>query len=167
LVRSRLRGTHPPLHPILSMARDDEHPPERRIQSSTRDVMTSSFVDECSSFLLSPDSIKDGIVSQNEYASFLLSLCRSEDLCDDETNLEFEQLSLGLQLEFVRGVCPYVGLQERISCIDDLMSMWLEGGEFGFRVSEDGIDAVSRHVKDMCMDTYADAVKLRLTGIGE
>lgn len=150
------------------MARDDERPPKRRIQSSTRAEMKSHFVDDCSSFLLSPDSIEDGIVSQNEYASFLLSLCRSEDLCDDETNLEFEQLNLGLQLEFVRGACPYVGLEERISCIDDLESMWLEGGEFGFRVSEDGIDAVSRHVKDMCMDTYADVVKMRLTGaLGE
>lgn len=163
-VRSRLRGTYPKLHPILSMARDDEHPLERKIQSSTRIQMKSQFVDACSSFLLSPKSIKDGIVSQNEYASFLLSQCRLEGLCDDDTNLEFQQLDLVLQLKFVRGVCPYNGLEEKISCIDDLESMWLEAGEFGFRVSENGIDALSNHVEDMCIDTYVDVAKMRLIG---
>eukprot|EP00804_Cyclotella_cryptica_P015296 CCRYP_005407-RB/>CCRYP_005407-RB protein AED:0.31 eAED:0.31 QI:300/1/1/1/1/1/4/241/1227 len=163
-VRSRLRGNHPRLHPMLSIARDNEHPPERRIQSSIRIGMSSSFVDECSSFLLSPDSITDGIVSQNEYASFLLSQCRFEGLCGDETSLEFEQLDLVLQLKFVSGVCPYFGSEERISCIDDLESMWLGGGEFGFRVSENRIDSVRKHVEDMCMDTYADVVEMRFTG---
>lgn len=159
---SSIRGRYPPGPLILSTARNNP-PPERRIQQlSLLSEKNSAFVSECTSFLLSPDSLQDGVISQDEYASFLLSQCRMEGLCGEGTTLGFEQLSIGLQLQFVRGVCPYNCLEDRLACIAGLQDMWIDDGEFGFLVSETGLFEVNELVNDMCVDAYSDAVEMGL-----
>ena len=144
-------------HPILSIARTQQNP-ERRIQSSSS--FMSDFTTECTSFLLSPDSVADGIISQTEYSKFLFMRCRSDGLCGAKEEVDFEQLGLNLQLTFVRGVCPYSDVMERISCIQALERMWLDNGLFGYEVRNN--QGLNEHVEDMCMNSYGDAVEMGL-----
>ena len=144
-------------HPILSIARTKPNP-ERRIQSSSS--FMSDFTTECTSFLSSPDSVVDGIITQKEYTKFLFMRCRSDGLCDGEEEADFEQLGLNLQLIFVRGVCPYADAIERISCIQALETMWLDNGLFGYEVGNN--QDLNKQLEDMCMNAYIDAIEMGL-----
>jgi hypothetical protein len=146
-------------HPFLYLA--IEQPPERRIQSKISSNV-AVFTEECMSILLSPTSIEDGIISQDEYASFLYQRCHAEELCGSDELLDFEHLSLNLQLSFVRGVCPYDDVGDRIGCIQELEAMWLGSGIFGYQVPDNDLDLLSGTVEDMCMNVYGYAIELGL-----
>ena len=77
--------------------------------------------------------------------------------------LGFERISLNLQLAFVRGVCPFNEIGDRLSCIEELETMWLADGVFGYNVS-DGIDELNVLVEDMCESAFGYAIEMGLTG---
>ena len=140
------------IHSVFSIARVEKVPERRTLASSTE------FVSDCTSYLLSTESIKDGIVSQDEFASFLFSRCPKE-LCNGDGMVEFEWISLNLQLSFVRGVCPFKNIEDRINCIEDLENMWLVDGVFGYDVS-DGIDKLEVLIKDMCENAFGYVIEM-------
>jgi len=119
------------------------------------------FVDDCTSYLLSPDTLKDGIISQTEYTQFLAHHCIEQELCDDETFIEFEQLDINLQLEFVLGVCNHEDQAEKVQCVTNLEVMWRDNRQFGFDVNDN--DLLSFDVMDMCASTYNHVLDMGLT----
>lgn len=64
-----------------------------------------SFVEQCAQSLLSPEAQQDGIVSHIEFADFFAHHCKKEGLCDDTFSIEFEELDVSLQLDFILLAC--------------------------------------------------------------
>lgn len=152
----RLRGSQRS-HPAFSIARAGR--PQRRIRA----VNGSEFALQCALFLLSPERLEDGIISQDEFTAFLDHRCISEGRCaNGDEQLEFERLSLDLQLGFVIGVCPIADLATRIGCIKSLEESWLDSGVFGFQVNAE--ENLSELVQEMCSGAYSDAVDASLIG---
>jgi len=119
------------------------------------------FVDDCTSYLLSPNALEDGVISQTEYTQFLAHHCIQLDLCDDGTVIEFEQLDINLQLEFILGVCNHEYQAEKVQCVTNLEVMWKDNRQFGFDVNN--IDMLSFDVMDMCANTYNHVLEMGLT----
>lgn len=113
------------------------------------------FVDECKTTLLSAESIEDGTISQIEFADFLVSRCKAEGLCGKESKIAFEELDVGLQLDFILGVC----FEDTEDCISSLEADWRNGSHFGF-------DAKDEHVADslevLCLSAFEYAVSVGL-----
>jgi len=143
----------------------------RRIQvqdgNSNNDDLEAQYVNECISYLLAKDIASDGIISQNDFAQMLLHQCNLDNDTDHtcpqfKGKLKFENIDLALQLKFIDGICHHESFADRYDCIHGLNQMWLEGNEFGFRVTEDGIGEVEEEVgdlvKEMCKDTYVEAI---------
>ena len=169
-----------PMEELFSLALNDQDPLRdnvrrdsslRRIQTdqptntSGNNALQNNYVQECKSFLLTPEIINDGIISQVDFSTFLLHQCRAEELCEtNDAPLQFEQLQVSLQLLFINGVCPQEELGDKMECIHDLEWMWRNEGEFGFRMEEDGdADSLSGLVGNMCRESYADVGRMGLT----
>lgn len=152
------------LHRVFSIA-CAEPLSTRRAQSIT----SPDFVSQCASFLMSPERTEDGIISQDEFASFLDHRCRADSLCEEVgEELEFERLSLSLQLGFVKNVCQYNDVIENIDCIKKLERMWLNDGVFGFVV--EGSEKLKESVQNLCVNSFRNAVEMGLlsgTAAGE
>jgi len=117
------------------------------------------FVTECVAFLSLSDSIQDGVVSQNEFTSFLVSRCISDKMCNGEFDIPFEHLTLDLQLRFIKAVCSHKFIEEKNVC-DELERMWLESRVFGFQVIEDV--NLSELIEEICTEAYDDAIEMKL-----
>ena len=125
------------------------------------DNLLSDYVHECTSFLLSQNVLADGIISQNEFVDFMLLQCRAEDICPNDTKLQFEQLDISVQLKFIMGICSHEDFADRSNCIYDLHDQWLENKLFGFKVNES--DNTQSLIRNMCTEVYVDAVKMGFT----
>ena len=153
----------------LALNHHDNHPSplpasHRQIQDSTH-----SFVQQCTSFLLSSDIIHDGIISQIDFVDMLLHQCRLENLCNNGLKLNFGQLDVSLRKKFIRGICnpstsgdvdgdgdgDHPPEESRFECIYKLYEMMREESIFGFDANVAGVDVL---VKDMCYETYPGAV---------
>ncbi|KAL9184095.1 LOW QUALITY PROTEIN: hypothetical protein ACHAXT_002181 [Thalassiosira profunda] len=138
--------------PSVAIAQLPIHPSQER------------FVDECASYLLAPSFVGDGIVSQDEFVRFLIHHCIQKGMCDDRTILTFEELPVGLQLEFIYGACS-TGTpgdrEDRLDgCVGHLEKMSHVGVEFGF----DADDAVlEERLQHLCLQSYAYALEIGLT----
>ena len=114
-----------------------------------------SFVAECNNVLLSPEFVEDNIVSQIEFASFLMNRCRAEGLCEDSSKVSFEQLDLQLQLDFILGACG----DGTVECIGELEADWRNGTHFGFDAEDEDIE---NSVDKLCMKAYDYAISMGL-----
>ena len=134
------------------------------VSSTPKDHQESGipFVDDCTSYLLSPDTLKDGIISQTEYTQFLAHHCIEQELCDEGTVVEFEQLDINLQLEFVLGVCNHEDQVGKVQCVTNLEVMWRDNQQFGF-VNDNDMNLLSNDVMDMCANTYNHVLDMGLT----
>lgn len=165
----------------LALHHHDNHPSplpasHRQIQDSTPptnnvhdDARRHSFVQQCTSFLLSSDIIHDGIISQIDFVDMLLHQCRLENLCNNGLKLNFGQLDVSLRKKFIRGICnpstsgdvdgdgdgDHPPEESRFECIYKLYEMMREESIFGFDANVAGVDVL---VKDMCYETYPGAV---------
>ena len=139
-------------------------PSRTTVSSIPKDRQNSGipFVDDCTSYLLSPDTLEDGIISQTEYTQFLARHCIQQDLCDDGTVVEFEQLDINLQLEFVLGVCNHEDQEGKVQCVTNLEVMWRDNQQFGFDVNNVDMD-LRIDVLDMCANTYNHVLEMGLT----
>lgn len=72
-------------------------------------------------------------------------------MCDDGTVITFEELDVGLQLEFILGICYHDKLVGKAQCIADLKTMQENGNEFGFDADVDGLEEL---VREMCFVSY-------------
>ncbi|KAL3822455.1 hypothetical protein ACHAXA_006883 [Cyclostephanos tholiformis] len=118
------------------------------------------------SYLLSPISIEDGIVSQCDLVDMLLYSCRLRGPCsDDDENdrhrdgLSFETLDIDLQLNFIEVICP--PMNGKFDCVVDLYEMWLDIGIFGFAANYDD-HALNDTVRETCLMTYPHAIEMGL-----
>jgi hypothetical protein len=135
----------------------------RHIQETTPttndddDEARTTFVEQCTSFLLSSDIIHDGIISQIDFVDMLLHQCQLDNLCNDGLRLNFGQLDINLRVKFIRGICVRSNddYPERFECIYKLYEMMRDESIFGFNATVDGVDSL---VKEMCYATYLDAV---------
>lgn len=171
----RLRGVLPKKtgasHDIFSSAlRDkawllDRSSSGRRVQQAANGGdLRDEWTKGCISLLAREDVVEDGIISQNEFATMLLSQCRGrlDGPCPHKgKKLKFEQLDTNLQLDFIRGICPQEEVEDRIDCIYNLNEMWLETDAFGFETGDENVDVL---VHDMCFETYSDAVEMGFAG---
>ena len=123
------------------------------------------FVDDCTNYLLSPNGLDDGIVSDMEFAQFLSYHCIKRGLCNYGTAIAFEELDVGIQLEFVFGVCSHEEQtkKEKVQCIDDLEMMWTHGDQFGFHVNDYYLGGLTVDVRSMCINAYGYALEMGLT----
>jgi hypothetical protein len=117
------------------------------------------FVDECTSFLLSGDTLDDGLISQDEFANFLSGYCILLGACSTDTELEFMNLSVELQLSFLLFICDQPTDLEREQCLDSLVS---DGGEFGYDLSVNELATVEMEVEQLCSQSFQYA---SLTGL--
>jgi hypothetical protein len=101
-----------------------------------------TFVEECHQIF-----IGDGVVSQVEFADFVANRCRVEGLCNDNFKLSFEQLDVGLQLDFILGACN----DDMKDCID-------EYGHFGI----EGADGIETSIKVLCSSAFEYALSMGL-----
>ena len=144
----------------------DSTPPTNNVHDD--DARRHSFVQQCTSFLLSSDIIHDGIISQIDFVDMLLHQCRLENLCNiSGLKLNFGQLDVSLRKKFIRGICKpttsgdgdgdgdYPPEESRFECIYKLYEMMREESIFGFDANVAGVDVL---VKDMCYETYPGAV---------
>ena len=106
--------------------------------------------------------MEDGIISQMEFTRFLIHHCIQQGLCDDRTIITFEELDVGLQLDFILGVCSHEEQEMKAQCIRDLEIMWREGDQFGFDVNDNDMDSLSMDVGDMCEQAYDHVVEMGL-----
>ena len=114
-------------------------------------VGQAEFVEQCTSALLSDDTLDDGIISQDEFADFLTGYCISLNVCDPDTELDFDNLSVELQLVFVWSICDQPEDLERERCLDSLKDM---GGRFGYDMSAETFSIVEMEVKQLCFQAY-------------
>jgi hypothetical protein len=121
----------------------------RRIQVAVD--QETVFVDECTSFLLSDDTLDDGLISQDEFASFLSDYCILLGVCSADTELEFQNLSVELQLSFLLFICDQPQELEREECLDSFVS---EGGEFGYDLSLNEFAVVETEVEQLCSQSF-------------
>ena len=137
----------------------------RRVQQAANGGdLRDEWTKGCASLLAREDVVEDGIISQNEFATMLLSQCggRLDGPCPHKgKKLKFEQLDTNLQLDFIRGICPQEEVEDRIDCIYNLNEMWLETDAFGFETGDENVDVL---VHDMCFETYSDAVEMGFAG---
>ena len=133
------------------------------VSSIPRDHQSSGipFVDDCTSYLLSPNALEDGIISQTEYTQFLAHHCIQQELCDEGTVVEFEQLDINLQLEFILGVCNHEDQEGKVQCVTNLEVMWRDNQQFGFDVNDN--DMLGNDIMDMCANTYNHVLDMGLT----
>jgi hypothetical protein len=112
---------------------------------------STQFANECMSYLVSPNFLIDGIISQTEFTRFIMHHCIEEGLCDDTCIITFEELGVSLQLEFILGVCHHDDEREKSKCIQELNTMWRSGNEFGFSSDADQLDVL---VSDLCSKSF-------------
>ena len=98
-----------------------------------------------------------------EFTRFLIHHCIQQGLCDDRTIITFEELDVGLQLEFILGVCSHEEQEMKAQCIRDLEIMWREGDQFGFDANDDDMHSLSMDLEDMCEQAYNHVVEMGLT----
>lgn len=112
------------------------------------------------SSLLASSVTEDGIISQDDFAKFLSSLCikRSGVACDG-SSVTFEELNINLQLQFILDVCSHRKDEEEV-CIEHLQMMWREGDDFGFVVVSGEQQMLRQQVTDFCVDSYQYAVDM-------
>ena len=125
-----------------------------------------AYAQQCSTFLTSQEVIADGIISQDEFTDFMITQCRAEDICAENTKITFDQLDLDVQLKFIAGICAEEDFTEKSNCIYDLHDMWIDSRIFGLRTNGE-IDDVKSLIHAMCAEVYFDAVKMgfaRTTG---
>lgn len=108
-----------------------------------------SFLQECKHSLLSSKFVEDGIVAQNEFTAFLFDRCHAEGLCNDKSEMEFEQLDVSLQLDFILAACEG---DNTIGCIDEL-------GQFGIDVEHKNLDIV---IDELCSNAFDNAFSMGL-----
>ena len=119
------------------------------------------YVESCRSYLLAPEIVSDGLVSQIEFAAFLLEHCRSQQLCQPRFRLTFEQLDVSIQLKFINGICSSgAEISDRFDCILELNSMYVEGNRFGFLTGDPRLDW---RVEEMCSESFPDVAAMGLT----
>jgi hypothetical protein len=136
------------------------------------------YARECMSYLLSPKSIEDGMISQYDLVDMLLTVCRFHGPCLDDDDhahdLTFDTLDVDLQLSFIEVVCPPI--EGKFDCVLDLYGTWLDYGIFGFVIAYDDDDddddddhrSLDDVVRETCVATYPHAVEMGLaTSDGE
>ena len=99
----------------------------------------------CSTSLLG-DPTENGIISQNEYAAYLYTLCPS---CYSEK--EFSALPTTLQLDFMYAVCDSDPDLEK--CTEELMTQLAQDKVFGLRTTSKNINS---YVESLCVNVYSD-----------
>jgi len=112
----------------------------------------SEFVDECKIFLLSNPILDDNLISQEEIADFLSQHCASFGFCEgDDTNLDFHNLSIDLQIGVINSLCPG-NSAECLQSID--LSYESSGGLFGFEITENNREEIETSVENLCYLMY-------------
>ncbi|KAL7539367.1 hypothetical protein ACHAXR_009277, partial [Thalassiosira sp. AJA248-18] len=133
--------------------------PTSDVDDVTPSPISKRFADECTSYLLSPDFLEDGIISQTEFVRFLIHHCIQKGICDDRTIITFEELNVSLQLEFIFGVCSHDTQVGKAQCIDNLKTMWRDGNQFGFDVDADDLGLL---VNEMCYMSHGYVLEMGL-----
>ena len=86
----------------------------------------------------------------------LLHQCHLDNLCNGGLKLNFGQLDVRLRVKFIRGICSRSSDHpDRFDCIYNLYEMMRDESLFGFDTNAVGVEDL---VKDMCSETYPDAV---------
>ena len=116
------RETDIALDNVFSLAlRDENVTPDqtsRRIQTAPWNDVQSTYINDCTTYLLDPDITNDGIISQKEFANMLLHQCRLEEMCKKgPRRYKFEKLNLNLQLKFINGICYHDDRADKFNCI--------------------------------------------------
>jgi hypothetical protein len=184
----------PSIIDVATSRSSSSHRPRRRSRPRRRgegrdDLVASSigsspiaakddYVRECASYLLSPTSIEDGLLSQYDLVDMLLGVCRLRGPClddgDDHVDLTFDALSVDLQLSFIEVVCP-LDMRNKFDCVLDLYRTWLDYGIFGFVIPYDDDDeeedddrrSLDDVVRETCVATYPYAVEMGLLATSE
>lgn len=124
----------------------------RHLQGETND----EFIDQCTTNLLSDDTIDDDLISQEEFSQFLSNLCVTLQVCEEGTSLEFENLSVELQLSFVLFLCNEPTESEREECLDELKEM---GSSFGYSVGAQDPAILQTEIQELCVNAYDHAME--------
>ena len=147
----------------LAAADQDSSEPEvgERSRRLTGDSAYYGYVESCRSYLLAPETVEDGLVSQSDFAAFLLEHCRSQQLCQHRFRLVFENLDVSIQLKFINGICRYgAEVSDRFECILELNSMYVEGNRFGFLTGDPQLEW---RVEEMCSASFSEVAAMGLT----
>lgn len=122
-------------------------------------VGQAEFVEQCTFVLLSDDTVDDGLISQDEFADFLSGYCIFLNVCDPDTEFDFESLSVQLQLAFVLFICDQPEDLERERCLDSLNDM---GEQFGYDMSAETFSSLELEVKQLCSQAYPHSLLMGL-----
>jgi len=118
-----------------------------------KEAMEQEYILQCNTKLLSNAVVKDFLISQNEFASFLKEFSVSIGN-PKKYSSSFFALDISLQLDFVWTICPYwLGINEKRACLNSLL-LHNDGDEFGLTVSLDEIEKVKELVKHLCTQSY-------------
>ena len=118
---------------------------KRKMQNSST---KSEFIQNCASQMLAPSTMDDSKISQVEFTNFLLQLCISSELCTPDATLDFNSLSIFIQLNFIWFICP----TKNQICVDEIYD---QGDEFGLIIDGDNSEEIEQRVYDMCANMSA------------
>ena len=109
------------------------------------------FIDSCTARLLSDDSVADNLISQEEFALLLSDYCIEQGACKPGSTLDFENLSVEMQLAFVLFLCNEPTQVEQQRCLEELNAM---GGPFGYDLQIEEREVLDAEIAELCTQAY-------------
>lgn len=133
------------------------HAAVRNLGLTTTGLSAEEFVNQCTTHLLSDDTVTGDLISQEEFAQFLSNLCIEQQVCEEGTVLDFDNLSVELQLAFVSFLCNEPTESEREDCLNALKE---SGISFGYDVNdEEDVEVLESEIQQLCADAYLYAMR--------
>jgi len=118
-----------------------------RRMGTVADTAAVDFIDSCTASLLSDDAVSDNLISQDEFTQFLSDYCTELQVCAPGSTLDFQNLSVELQLAFVLFICNEPAELDREACLVELNSM---GQPFGYDLLVEEREVLDTELQELC-----------------
>jgi hypothetical protein len=109
-----------------------------------------SFVSTCSADLLSNGALEDGVLSQDEYATYLYTLC---DSCDASSG--FTGLPTSMQMSFLFTACSSEKNFDK--CLEKMLEQEKKGTLFGFESKSNNLE---NDITALCTSVQSNVSRL-------
>lgn len=124
------------------------------------DTAQGRFVQSCINYHLSDEVTQDKKISQLETTHFFIYFCvQVAKICQSNFTIEWEALSVFLQLSWVWALCPnHPTLGEDTVCLNELDQQDEETGEFGFIITDTNELYINDAIENYCFAVWKYAV---------